>query len=235
MLGVVAQTPVKMDALLCDRQASLGALSMEHADGWGIARWLRTTWIVERSTERAAGSARFERAARSSEATILVAHVRKKTVGPTSLANTHPFVRGRFVLAHNGTVTDVARLERATSRERASEVAGQTDSERLFAFLLTSVDELGVQAGLRAATIGLGRSATIGSASFLFSDGVDLYAFSLGRELHVLERGIATADVERRQPAIFVASQPLTTERWQKLREGELVRVGGSSRFERAA
>ncbi|HTJ83602.1 MAG TPA: class II glutamine amidotransferase [Polyangiaceae bacterium] len=235
MLGVVASRPLRVDALLCDAESSLATLSKEHADGWGIARRARETWIVERGTERAAGSASFERAARTGETHLLVAHVRKKTVGPTSLSNTHPFVRGSYVLAHNGTITDVARLARSTSKERADEVAGDTDSERLFAFVLTQIDEVGVLDGLARATAVLRAAPSIGTASFLFSDGVDLHAFAWGRELHLLSRGEVAAPRERRLPAITVASQPLTREPWQRIVEGELVHVGGPASFVRAA
>ena len=74
---------------------------------------------------------------------LLVSHVRRKTVGETSLVNTHPFERGRWVFAHNGTVEDVAWLRAQTSRERLAEVRGETDSELLFAWLLTRLDDAG--------------------------------------------------------------------------------------------
>lgn len=35
---------------------------------------------------------------------FLIAHVRAKTVGKNSIENTHPFNRGKYILAHNGTL-----------------------------------------------------------------------------------------------------------------------------------
>ncbi len=234
MLGVVAPGPVRFDALLCDVTVSLSALSNEHADGWGIATTTGDAWSLVRSTERAAGSSEFERVARTTSARIGIAHVRKRTVGPTAIANTHPFVREGFAFAHNGTVSEPAWLEQRCSSARLAQVRGDTDSERLFAFVLTSVDAHGdVRRGLGHAGRALVESGRAGTASFLFSDGETLFAFRLGRALFTLERGESPGD--RRARARFVASQPLTAEPWREIADGTLVEIGASASREAAA
>jgi glutamine amidotransferase len=227
MLGVVAPKPVRFDALLCDVSQSLAALSNEHADGWGIATENGSAWELSRSTERAAGCRDFERVARGASTRIGIAHVRKRTVGPTALDNTHPFVRGPFAFAHNGTVSETRWLERRCSAKRLLEIRGDTDSERLFAFVLSQVDAHGdVRRGLAAAGRALAASPRAGTASFLFSDGETLFAFRLGRALFMLERGDGAGD--RRARARFVASQPLTGEPWREVADGTLVEVGSA-------
>src|SRR5262245_27489907 len=120
MFGMVAATPVSASALLCEAPRSLRVLSREHADGWGIA-FHEETWRIERGTARAADCARFAAVA-SREARLVVAHVRKRTVGATAVTNTHPFHRDGLVFAHNGTVTDIASLVAKCSARRLAEI-----------------------------------------------------------------------------------------------------------------
>ena len=200
---MAATTAVSPRALLHDAPRSLRALSREHPDGWGIA--VRDqNWLVERSTTCADACARFGAVA-DRAATLVIAHIRKATVGPVALTNTHPFIRGRYAFAHNGTV-DTRPL--AIAPAHAAAITGDTDSERLFAYLLTCLDTGGLAAG--AASL-----AGLGSASFLLSDGERLYAHRLGRALYTLHRpGIA-----------LVASEPLTDEPWHELPDGALVEI----------
>jgi hypothetical protein len=44
--------------------------------------------------------------------TTLIAHVRAKTIGVNSIQNTHPFERGNYILAHNGTLKNYNALLR---------------------------------------------------------------------------------------------------------------------------
>jgi glutamine amidotransferase len=219
MFGLVAGQPIAPRTFLADAPKSLRALSVEHADGWGIAARHDGEWTIERSTACAARCAHFDATTCALAASIVVAHVRKKTVGPTSLANTHPFQRGHLVFAHNGTVKDLDALLARTSARRAAEVAGDTDSERLFAFILTRIDDAAdVGAGVAQAVRELHALPEPGSVSFLLSCGHRLYAHRLARSLFVLVRPDAT----------LVASEPFTDEPWRELADRELVVLGPS-------
>src|SRR5829696_7015548 len=96
MLGMVAARPLSARDLLHDAPRSLRTLSHEHADGWGAAFRIAGDWHLERSTSCAARCSGYERLA-AIEARVVVAHIRKKTVGGLSLANTHPFRSGDLV------------------------------------------------------------------------------------------------------------------------------------------
>jgi len=212
MLGVVASHPVSPGELLRSGPRCLRELSREHADGWGIAVHHDGAWTIHRDTSSAVRSARFAEVA-ASEGSIIIAHVRKKTVGPTSLVNTHPFCRGRFVFAHNGTVANLAAITARTAPEYL-DVAGETDSEKLFGFILTRIDEAGdVSLGVTRAVQALHAIDNVGSTNFLLSCGQRMYAHRLGRSLYVL----------RRSDVVAVASEPVTDEVWQELGERELV------------
>lgn len=228
MFGLVAQHAVSARALLRDAPRSLRVLAAEHRDGWGVALRTETDWIVHRSTACAMECGEFASVAEGAAARVAIAHVRQKTVGGTSLANTHPFRRGPFVFAHNGSVTATATaaLAARTSPERRAEVEGETDSERLFAFVLTRIDEHGdVERGVVAAVRELHAVGELGSANFLLSCGARLFAHRLGRSLFVLERH--GREEARRTAAVVVASERLTDEPWQELADRSLVAVEG--------
>ena len=211
MFGLAAREAISSQGWLSEGPRSLRALSTEHADGWGIARH-DGFWRIERGTSCAARSERFDACARD-EARLAIAHVRKATVGCTTLANTHPFHRDDCVLAHNGTITKVDALVARTAPVHA-QYDGDTDSERLFAFVRTHVDEAGdAERGVCAAVRSLRALGDIGSTTFLFATPTQLYAHRAGRALFTLTRAGAT----------MIASEPLTTEPWVEIAEGALV------------
>jgi glutamine amidotransferase len=242
LLGVVASAPVDFRPLLVERRRSLAVLGEEHPDGWGVAAFGEGRWRVHKGTAPASRDAGFRRRAAELRGEVLVSHVRKRTVGETRLANTHPFRRGGWIFAHNGTIQDRAHLRAHVSPKRAAEIRGDTDSELFFAFLLTRLDEAGVD--VRAQRPACERtnavlSATMrdcrarpdfGSASFLLSNGATLYAHRFGRTLHVLERGTAAEPSCARRPAVFVASEPTTDEAWREVADGSLLRVDAAPR-----
>ncbi len=216
MFGVVAVEPIAPRELLRDSPRSLRALSREHPDGWGVAIHNANDWVVHRSTSCAADCARYGELAEGVATKLLVAHIRQKTVGETALANTHPFRRGAFVFAHNGTIKEVALLVAMSSPARLEQIEGDTDSERLFAFVMTHIDAAGdVDRGVVTAVRALHALGEVGSATFLLSCGARLYAHRLGRSLYV----------SIRNGAVVIASEQLTTEDWHELPERSLVVV----------
>lgn len=212
LLGVVAGETTPFGFALARAPRSLAALSPEHPDGWGLAVHARGRgWEVHRQPACAGADDRFGALAAGARGEILVSHIRKKTVGPTRLENTHPFTRDGWVFAHNGTIAESAVLAPATSRRRAAEITGDTDSERYFAWLLSAIDRAGgapsgcalgdgarqtrqgrrarIERALASAVAQLGRWPHLGPWNFLLSDGEVLYAHRRGRALFVLERG----------------------------------------------
>lgn len=235
LLGIVTDAATSHTFALRQARRSLAVLSQEHPDGWGLALHARDRgWLRFRNPRCASQDPAFARAA-GTTGELLLAHVRKMTVGPQRRANTHPFRRGRWAFAHNGTLHDLPALARRTSAARIAEVEGDTDSERYFAHLLTALDEAGGDAAMeQRALLGATRALVAappfgrdGGANFLLGDGQTLYAFRLGRPLFLLDRG--TLARGRRRPAILVATEPLTDERWSEVPEGALVSLTASA------
>jgi glutamine amidotransferase len=153
-----------------------------HADGWGLALYEGRVARLFLEPAAAASSplAKFIRE-HPIKTLLAIAHVRRKTRGPVSLANTHPFVRelwGRhLVFAHNGTVKGVRRHKLGTFRP-----IGQTDSEHAFCALLAALqhdfpDGPPAPAALAEAIAGhAGRIGRDGTFNMLLGDGHQLFA-----------------------------------------------------------
>lgn len=263
LVGIVASEVTEFGLVLKEAPRSLAKLSEQHPDGWGIAAHggpdasppstsrMASGWYLYKGMVSAGKDPRFASVAARSAGMTLVAHVRQKTVGPTRLENTHPFVQGPWVFAHNGTLTDHASLRAKVSPERASQIRGDTDSEVLFAYLLTRLDAASAtiirdRAVLHTATKVLAevadelRQAKAGAFNFLLSDGASCFVHRFGRTLFLLERSphdssrdvMASAQFNEsgrpwkpRKHAVFVASEHLTDEPWREVPEGAFFRI----------
>jgi len=252
--------------VLTEAPRCLATLSREHPDGWGIAihdadgsastsrssaKVAGDTWRLYKGVERAGEDRRFHEIAARCHGRVLVAHIRQKTVGPTRLENTHPFARDGWVFAHNGTVQNTQILHTRCSKARLDEIQGDTDSELLFAYLLTRLDERSLLRlhgeASRASAMALIEEVTkelraeaIGAFNFLLSDGVTSFAHRTGRSLFLLERDprdpvrarrsvapgtdLVTKWTTRRH-AVFIASEKITDEPWRELPDGTLLRI----------
>jgi glutamine amidotransferase len=249
LLGIVASEATEFRILLREAPRSLAALSEEHRDGWGVAIHDDADWTLHKGIDCAKSDDRFHALAVGSRGALMVAHVRQKTVGATSVHNTHPFHRGRWIFAHNGTVKDLAYLRARASEARLAEIAGETDSELLFAFFLTRLDDAKLTDStadgatdevISGSTRELRAREGFGAFNFLLSDGQTTYAHRFGRSLFVLERGprdavrrqresadgtVVETPWSSRRHAFFVASERLTDEPWEEIDEGTLMRV----------
>lgn len=266
LVGIVASEVTEFGLVLKEAPRSLARLSREHPDGWGVAAHgdpdalpppstrspHENGWRVHKGTNPAGECDRFHQVAARSAGNVLIAHVRQKTVGPTRIENTHPFIQSGWVFAHNGTLKDYAWVRAALSPTRLAQVRGDTDSEVLFAFILTHLDAAGVTltsrepAALAEATRVIDRTAAelrakeAGAFNFLLSDGEALFVHRFGRSLFLLERGPGdpvreTRDIDssasletpwtRRRHAALIASERLTDEPWRELPEGTLLRI----------
>jgi glutamine amidotransferase len=189
-----------------------------HAHGWGLALYDGNVAQVFREPAPAWASplARFVRE-HPIKTLLAIAHVRRKTRGKVSLANTHPFVRelwGRnFVFAHNGTIKRVSELPLGGFRPM-----GQTDSEHAFCALLSALQhdfpappksrsELAAAIAAHA-----GRIGKHGSLNMLLGDGHQLYA-RCATKLHYLIRQAPFRKATLADEDVCVDFAALTTPR----------------------
>lgn len=221
-----------------------GGRTAPHGDGWGLAFYEGRATRVFLEPEAACHSALATFLSEHPIKTLLaVGHIRRRTRGPTLLANTHPFVRelwGRhWVFAHNGTLRTVRRF-----RLGQFHPIGTTDSEYAYCVLLEAL-RTGFSSGYprrvselwqAVADVGGGLGAH-GTFNFLLGDGRHLFARCATRLSHIIRRApfgpatLADADVRIDFSAVttpkdrvaVVATTPLTSnEAWVQGRPGEL-------------
>lgn len=220
-----------------------GGRTAPHADGWGLAFYEGRAARVFLDPAPACDSPLARFVSDNPIKTLLaIGHVRRKTRGPTTLANTHPFVRelwGRhWVFAHNGTLRTVRRMKLGRFHP-----IGTTDSEHAFCVLLEALRSSFTgypkrAADLHQAIADVGAEiGAHGTFNFLLGDGRHLYARCATRLSHIIRKApfgaavladddmrIDFAEVTTpRDRVAVVATCPLTTnETWTVGRPGEL-------------
>jgi glutamine amidotransferase len=122
------------------RQSREDARGLSNPHGWGVGHVANGQTACFRQVQPATESADYRRAALDAEGTLVLAHVRRATVGTPDHANTHPFRQGPALLIHNGHVPAFDRvrprlLDRLDAPRRQA-IQGRTDSEHVFALLL---------------------------------------------------------------------------------------------------
>jgi glutamine amidotransferase len=213
VLGCVATEQVSLRHELLFAENPMIRQSEEHDSGWGMAVYSRADGASPQCMRfpQAAYADLDFRAATDSHGRIFNVHVRRATMGGLTSENTHPFCLGNYSFSHNGTVLNFARLDGPGTREPA----GETDSERLFNFLMRDFDPGDVIMSLRRSIVRTIDLGPFSGLNFLFSDGEKLYAYRLGIfELHWLAR----------PGQLLVASEQLTeNEHWHSVQQDVLL------------
>lgn len=234
---------------LLEARDSLREQSHRNPDGTGLGFYdIGGMAHVHKRPLAAFDDDEFAREARTVESSTFVAHVRFASTGAKLLRNTHPFEQRGRLFAHNGVVEDLPRLEEELGDDREL-VAGETDSERLFALITREIEARGgdVGAGITAAATWVADNLALFSINFVLITADELWAlrYPEGNELFVLQCGAAGGAgdgvIERRsslgtrvatecagdQAFVVVASERMDEDPgWRPLRVGELVRVG---------
>lgn len=233
LFGYHALQEDRVHAALVEESNCLKHQSREHPDGWGIAAYDSAgTPELCFSLQPAHEDESFDRVSSGLYTRTVIAHVRLASVGGVHLGNAHPFRRGRWCFAHNGTVTGFAEAKAHIEAEILPEfragITGDTDSERCFGLLLTelsrTVDVAGpvpVETLARAVARTSARVAELtdtaekpSSMNFLMTDGRVMVASRRHRPLHVVS-----------QPGTFlVASERLSNSLpWEEVPNHSLV------------
>ena len=250
-----ANEPTRVECGLVKAQNALMAQSqgdmegMMHGHGWGVADYPDGVPVIEKQVWAAYHGEHFAKAAARVYGRTAVAHVRRATVGATSVENTHPFHNGRWIFAHNGTVPNFSRVRDlmlpAIDHFYLDEIRGTTDSEHIFYYLLTLWRNHPEEQLLRLVGKGLAQivqwsrdvdpDARIG-LNIVLTDGERLVGSRLGRTLWHLERERIFEcaicgrphvhhDAGENYRAVEIASEPITDENWQEMADGTVYEV----------
>jgi glutamine amidotransferase len=238
LLGMNANTPT--DVMFSF--TGLAKHACEHRDGFGIAFFEDKGLRLFVDPVSAGESPVAELVRRYPiKSTNVIAHIRKATQGIVSLENTHPFVRelwGRYwVFAHNGDLKDFAPRLHGAFRP-----VGQTDSERVFCWLLQELAKAHADVpSLNELTLTLKellpQPAHHGTFNMLLTNGQALWSHATTK-LHWVQRKHPFASAALRDDDLsvdfgqlttpndrvaVVATEPLTRdESWNAMAKGEL-------------
>jgi len=240
--------PVSAEFWLLDAPDSLSRQSHANPDGTGLGTFDPAGHpVVHKAPIAAFEDTDFACAAHQTTSRTFLGHVRFASTGELSLANTHPFEQGGRLAAHNGVLTGLPDLERELGPD-LDLVAGQTDSERLFALVTREIGrhDGDVRAGVTSAATWAAAHLPVFSLNLIFTTATEVVAlrYPETNTLYVLERpaGGASGDQALQQrsslgtrvhsaqaagcPVVVVASEPMDDEPgWRALAPGELVRV----------
>jgi predicted glutamine amidotransferase len=236
---------------LLDAPGSLAEQSRRNPDGYGIATFDEDgSPEVQKRPAAAYEDEQFAKAAREEESPTFVAHIRYASEGRVSLENTHPFEMEGRVFAHNGHLGGLEELDAKLS-DGSERVAGDTDSERLFALITREIRTAGgdVEGGIERAVSWVADELPVFAVNFVLATATDVWAlrYPEPHRLLMLERAIGGPTGHRhldvaspagtvrvrsgaladRAAVIFASEQMDEDAGWRGLEPGELVHVDG--------
>jgi predicted glutamine amidotransferase len=240
--------PARATFWLLDAPDSLREQSHREPDGTGLG-WFDEHGAahVSKQAHAAFEDRTFARKAREVSSRTFVAHVRFASTGALERRNTHPFEQQGRLFAHNGVIEDLPTLERHLGEDMGL-VAGDTDSERLFALITREIaaHDGEVLAGVRAACTWVAESLPLFAINFVLASAEEVWALRYPdtHPLYLLERSpgeplVHTSSLGTRVHAQEGAGRPLTvlaSERmdsdpgWRELAAGELVHIDAERR-----
>lgn len=231
---------------LLEAPDSFAAQSEVNADGFGLAALtVGEALLLIRNPVRALDDATYGLVARRAKASQFMAHLRYASTGRVSLQNTHPFVQDNRVFAHNGVIGDLEKIERRIGDGMAM-VAGDTDSERLFALVTICIREAGgdVRVGIRAAVRELAEQYELYSINFVLGQAGHFWAFRYPEHNPLMIQQLQPSadpvtqdgqsgtmhlhfDEPVEHPVVIIASEPMDSgPGWEPIHSGELVHIG---------
>ncbi|MCC3270798.1 class II glutamine amidotransferase [Arthrobacter gengyunqii] len=244
------KTPVKATFWLLTAPDSLSQQSRREADGFGIGTFDgEGRPVVEKAPIAAYEDQAFAAEARDLSSITFLAHVRYASTGGNLLVNTHPFEQDNRLLAHNGVVEDLDRLEARLRQLGVMElVKGDTDSERVFALITAEARSNGgdVEAAIVSALAWVAENLRLFAVNIILTTGTDVWAvrYPDTHPLYVLELagsehhgGMRTQRIsvhsrqmeEGQLPAVLLATEKMDDNpRWRLMDSGEVLHINAA-------
>lgn len=149
-----------------------------HKDGWGFVLYNKNgVSLFKRSYMNAYndnGYKAIKNSILNSTNSILIGHLRKSSVGKKCIENSHPFVYKNFSFCQNGTILNSEKI--ITKSKYKSFIKGDTDSEKLFYFILGMTGEKITKTKIIKVIEKIRENFDYTSMNILLSDGKSLFA-----------------------------------------------------------
>lgn len=227
------------NSLIKQSQEDMRGLSNPH--GWGVGYLDGNHLTCKREPEPASGDKDFRQIVNNICTRLMIAHVRRATVGSPRIENTHPFLHEQSMLAHNGHIDSFHDIQKKMIQEISPEhrdyIYGSTDSEHIFHLLLTKQQTQPDQSPVKTirnvirqieAWTDEVKPHVEPALNFLWVYDNQLFGTRYNRSLYYLERDQAHrcgqcghSHVEDPDPqnyySVEIASEPITDEEWQNI------------------
>jgi len=146
LYSLQASHPTRVACELLDSQNALidqsrqDARGLSNPHGWGMGHIADGEMFCFRQVDPASESSSYRKEALQTKSSMVMAHVRRATVGKPKRFNTHPFRHGRALLIHNGHIPSFDKIRpyllEYLDPSRRTTIQGDTDSEHVLALLL---------------------------------------------------------------------------------------------------
>lgn len=239
LFGFASREPVGFDGLLSGDFKDFVDLSSRHGvhrhgDGWGLASVGEGEILdVIKSPEAACDSPTFAEEAATLHSHAAIVHLRWATPGlPLRQENTHPFLRGQMAFAHNGSISDTDKLKSVIASDLLRTLEGTTDSELLFLYILTLMQEgLSPEQSIAAALGRIRRDFRYSGLNCVLLTPGALHAaclFDTSSEIVAEMPDYYDLHYLVTQTSVVVASTGWAADRWPTLANGQVLTVDRS-------
>ena len=211
LLGVSSEAPADVREYL----NVFYSHSARHPNGWGLMRENNGRTEIIKEPVCALQSSVIDEIVRETEPqTLMLAHIRLATVGTVKYDNCHPYTGfdasgRRWTLIHNGTIYSGTELMKYLSVQ-----SGDTDSERIFLYLLDEINSAIIQNG---APLSIAQRCEIADklAVMLSPRNKLNFMISDGELLYVHKNMSDTLSYKKSENGLIFATSPLDNEDWQ--------------------
>lgn len=210
-----------------------------HRDGWGIAGYKNgAVSFFEKAPQDASADMRYVRAAERvvlEKPEIMMAHVRKSSVGKNKKENTHPFAIGDFAFCHNGTIFNKARVP--LQKRYRDLMQGETDSELFFLYIIQLYrashrkTNVAMTQAITQAVLFARENLEYTALNVMLSDGRSLWALrEISADSAIVRKkklmNYYTLYTSETKSDIAICSEKIASKqrRWRALRNHELIR-----------
>ena len=146
LFGYVGENPIKISysvvasGIISDDAKTLDKKMKVESDGWGIGFFEGKAPFILKKAVSVSEDERFKNIVEAVSSKLVIAHIRKASVGEKKESNTHPFRFGTWLFAHMGTVADFRkikpRLKKNLPVSHRKKIKGTPDSEYCFYLFL---------------------------------------------------------------------------------------------------
>ena len=212
-----------------------------HKDGWGVAAYDGGKLaVLEKEPADAYQNPAYRAAVGKvgglGKTNIVIGHLRKAAVGGNTLQNTHPFVKGQFLLCHNGSIMHEERIPLSPAAKK--QVRGETDTEPFFYYVLQMMAGTKTAHAARRAFVKavqyVKKHLDYTALNIIFTNGRYVWAVrevnaknDKVRELKLMNYYTLYDGYDRDSGARIICSEPLKIKKilWKKLNNHMLVEI----------